>query len=183
MPRWQEFIFTVQYKSGRKNAGAVALSRCALRIPEDDTLLSYEDVLSLTCFSSSSFAAEQQRDPNACPLIRHLDGSDSSSDCGLIQPSKYFVLQNGVLFQKNYYSAEARSLSSVPDDLQGKCFRLYAMILQLIIWDFFKTYERVRRRYFYTKLHSFVYRHVTPCKECQRRKHPTSAPAGLLQLL
>lgn len=66
MLRLQGFDLTVRYKSGRKHADAYVLSRCALPTSEDDTLLSHEDVISLTPFDSTSFATDQLGDPHAC---------------------------------------------------------------------------------------------------------------------
>lgn len=44
-----------------------------------------------------------------------------------------------------------------------------------------RTYDRVRRRFFWPGLARSVRRYVAACEPCQRRKKPSSLPAGFLQ--
>lgn len=43
---------------------------------------------------------------------------------------------------------------------------------------FFKTYQRVHRRYFLQRLYSAVFKYVNPRQVCQRRKVRTPLPSG-----
>lgn len=94
MFRLQKFDITVTYKSRRRQQDADALSRCALSAPED-TLISHDDVLALSPFDVSSFAAEQLKDLDMSALIHHLDCSTTYSDNGFIRKSRHFVLLDG----------------------------------------------------------------------------------------
>lgn len=180
--RLQEFDITVLYKSGRKHADADALSRCALPI-SDDAGVSPDEISALISYDTRSFAAEQLHDPQVFKLMRHLDNTLPSSDRKFVRKSRHFVLRDGVLYRKNYASDGNRYLLVIPK-------HLWKDVLQSLHDDptaghlgFFKTYERVRQRYFWVRLYTYVYKYVTSCPQCQRRKAPTSPPAGLLQPL
>ncbi|GBN11437.1 Retrovirus-related Pol polyprotein from transposon 412 [Araneus ventricosus] len=46
---------------------------------------------------------------------------------------------------------------------------------------FAKTYDRIRRKFFWPGLYRSFRRYVSHCRECQRRKSPPQRPPGLLR--
>lgn len=178
--RLQEFDIAVQYKCGCKHADADALSRCPLPVSED-TLILHEDVVVLTPFDANSFILEQLKDPEASLLIHHLDGSYHSLDRKFVHKCAHFALRDGMLYRKNYSSEGARYLLFILSHLRKDVLVSLHDDPTAGHLGFFKTYERVRRRYFWPRLYTSVFKYVSSCVECQRRKSPTSTPTGLLQ--
>lgn len=183
--RLQEFDFTVHYKSGKKHQDADALSRCSLEpsaLDTADTALSYEDVMSLSEIDPLNFSHEQRKDELCKKLILHLDGSHPTEDKKLIRKSRQFVLHDGALYKRNFTPDGSRLLLVIPRHLRHA-------VLQTLHDDptsghlgFFKTYERIRPKFFWPSLYKSVHKYVSSCRMCQQRK-PAPASAGRLQPL
>lgn len=93
MSRFQEYDATVCYKSGHKYRDDGSLSCCPLAV-SDNTLLSDEDVGTLTAFHISSFATGQLRDSQISQLIRNLHGSTPSLDKNRIRKTPFRVFHS-----------------------------------------------------------------------------------------
>lgn len=194
--RLQEFDMTIKFKSGRLHSDADALSRCPLPsdVPSSDflsrtTVHSHAAISHLTPvpalpnFDATFLRAEQLKDPTFSRLILHLDGTTTSTDKKLLRQSRSFVLSDGVLYKRNYCPDGARLLLAVPKAIRQLVLRALHDDATAGHLGFFKTYDRVRKRYFWPRLYSTVLRYVNACLTCQRRKPPPGPPAGLLQPL
>lgn len=186
--RWvlslQQFDYTIKYKSGRKHRDADALSRCPLpsTLPPAKDIDTTIGALSLSPVSLPLLQEYQLEDPDFSAIIRHINGTAPSSDRKFQRKCKNFILLDATLYKRNFEPEGQRQLLAVPRNLRNQ-------ILQSLHDDptaghlgFYKTYDRVRRRYFWPRLYSSVHKYVSSCISCQRRK-PAPPAAGLLQPL
>nr|AHN53418.1 pol polyprotein [Nuttalliella namaqua] len=181
--RLQEFHISVYYKSGRRHRDADALSRCSL--PEDDpnSTLSLDEVLALTPYNSETFLADQLKDPFAAALINQLNGSSSSTNKKFLRQARHYVLSDNILYKKNYCPDGSRLLLVIPAHLKNEVLRSLHDDPTSGHLGFYKTYDRVRRRFFWPRQYSSVHKYVVSCPACQKRKPCPSPPAGQLQPL
>lgn len=90
-------------------------------------------------------------------LIHHLNDNMLSFDNRCIRKSQHFVILDGVLYRSNNSSQDARRLFVIPPRFRKEVLTSildYPMAGHLRV---FKTYGRIRRRYFLSPLYSFVY--------------------------
>jgi hypothetical protein len=162
--RWQEilseFDFTIEYKPGKKNVVADALSR---RADHKETLaaVSSANVASLRTEIKDGYA----NDP-ACKKI-------------LERPNEHkeFTVENGMIYkQQRMY---------VPNNMDIKKRILYehhdAPTAGHV--GVTKTTRNVSRLFYWPKLHQEVKQYVLSCLPCQSNKPSNQTPVGLLQPL
>lgn len=186
--RWvlslQQFDYTIKYKSGRKHRDADALSRCPLptsppTVPDAEASI---NALSLPPVDLPALQEHQLNDPDFSPIICHLNGTVPSSDRKLQRKCKNFKLLDATLYKRNYNPEGQRLLLAIPRNLRHEVLRSLHDDATAGHLSFYKTYDRIRRRYFWPRLYSTVYKYVSSCIPCQRRK-PSPPSAGLLQPL
>lgn len=174
--RLQEFDITICYKSGKTHMDADCLSRNPVILDgetfdEDTTLATLENV---------DMAIEQSKD-NVCTkifaFIRNLTGSSKKRN----NKYKNFQIENGVLYKKNYNPIGNRWLIVLPASLKMEV--LFKLHDDPISGHFgiYRTWDRVRNRFFWPGMHKDVVSYVNSCIDCQRRKKSSLSPAGLLQ--
>ncbi|UYV66538.1 hypothetical protein LAZ67_4002004, partial [Cordylochernes scorpioides] len=165
LARWalklQEYDINIVYKSGRKHKDADCLSRSPLA----DTAEIEGHITSI-----QDIAEEQSKDPHLVGIREKLANENL----------KGYQMIGGVLYKKNY-------------DPEGKPW-LLVFLKQMrheILKDvhdtpmaghlgFAKTYDRVRKRFYWPGLYRTVSQYIAHCKECQRRKGVPQKPPGLL---
>lgn len=162
--RLQEFNFTVKYKSGRKHSDADALSRCPLPCDASNSPDVVNDVICpLTPVDFPSFCEAQLRDPWYTTLIRHLNGTQPSSNKMFLRKIEQFTLCDGVLYKRNYCPTGRRLLLAIPGPYRQEILRTLHDDPTSGHLGFFKTYERIHHRYFWPRLYSTVLKYVNSC--------------------
>jgi hypothetical protein len=170
--RWLETLqsvtYEVKYKPGKTNVVADALSR----IPNINSI----SVLSTLDLDNLTFLYQQ--DPYFAPILETLQNLGNASEKSLAR-AKHFELQGNRIYLKE------GNRMAIPKDK-----RLRTQILQehhdINISGHFgidKTYESLRRNYYWPKMGKDVYKFITTCDSCQRNKPSNQQPAGLLQPL
>lgn len=178
--RLQEFDFTVKFKSGRKHSDADSLSRH----PADPSrAFDAPTIAVLDNVTARSLRDEQLKDPHFSALILHLDGTTPTTDKSLSRKSSHYTLRDGVLYKLNYSPDGDRLLLAVPKLYRHDILRQLHDDPAAGHLGFFKTYHRVRHRYFWPRLYSHVARYVASCLACQQRKPQSPPSPGLLQPL
>lgn len=173
--RLQEYSFSVFYKSGRLHQDADCLSRYPVDPP--DTLEDEPDTFVLAITDFVHIADEQRRDSSLRPII---DGLNSPHP----DPSlRMFVLHNDTLHRYNARPDGAELLLVVPAHLRSTVLRQLHDAPTAGHLGVSRTYDRIRRRFFWPGLYRSVRQYVAACDLCQRRKTPALLPAGSLQPL
>ncbi|UYV66544.1 hypothetical protein LAZ67_4002015 [Cordylochernes scorpioides] len=163
--RLQEFDVTVVYKSGRKHQDADCLSRSPLEYSEDME----EDIPSIVTLQN--FSEEQMNDQ----AIRKIADKLQSS------PNNSFVKIDNTLYRKNYDPMGKPWLFVVPRHLRQELLKNFHDSPTAGHLGFTKTYDRIRKKYYWPGMYRTVRRYVAHCSDCQRRKHQPQLPSGHLQ--
>lgn len=94
---------------------------------------------------------------------------------------RHFVLQDGVLYRRNFHPDGPELLLVIPRQLRRPVlFELHDAPTAGHL-GVSRTYDRIRRRFYWPGLLRSVRRYVSACDSCQRRKTPQMFPAGHLQ--
>ncbi|UYV71403.1 hypothetical protein LAZ67_8003004, partial [Cordylochernes scorpioides] len=163
--RLQEFDVTVVYKSGRKHQDADCLSRSPLEYSEDME----EDIPSIVTLQN--FSEEQMNDQ----AIRKIADKLQSS------PNNSFVKIDNTLYRKNYDPMGKPWLLVIPRHLRQELLKNFHDSPTAGHLGFTKTYDRIRKKYYWPGMYRTVRRYVAHCSDCQRRKHQPQLPSGHLQ--
>lgn len=171
--RLQEYTFSVLYKSRRLHQDADSLSRHPVDRPD---LSGASSDVSLFAISDLLNIAEEQRRDASLRLI--FDGLESATP----DPSlRAYAIRDGTLYYRNFRADGPELLLVIPQHLRAAILHQLHDVPTAGHLGITRTYDRVRRRFFWPGLYKSVPRYVTACDLCQRRKTPTTLPTGQLQ--
>ncbi|UYV77347.1 hypothetical protein LAZ67_15000588, partial [Cordylochernes scorpioides] len=164
--RLQEFDVTVVHKSGRKHQDADCLSRSPLNCSEDIE----EDIPCIVALQN--FGREQMKDPDLTKIADKIQQETSN---------KSFIKINDTLHKKNYDPMGREWLLVVPRHLRPEILRNLHDSPTSGHLGFTKTYDRIRKKFYWPGMYRNVRKYVAHCPDCQRRKRQPQLPPGLLQ--
>ncbi|GFX02860.1 hypothetical protein TNCV_4438421 [Trichonephila clavipes] len=162
--RLQEHDFDVKYKTGKKHSDADALSRNPV---EEETETS-DKFLAVT--TSMNLAMEQKKDQDLAKL-KLLSNSSKTEE---------FRFIDGILCRKNFDPDGKLWLPVIPKHLRADILRHFHDAPTAGHLGFAKTYDRIRKRFYWPGMYRNVVRYVMHCRECQRRKSVPQRPPGRL---
>ncbi|UYV80731.1 hypothetical protein LAZ67_19001552, partial [Cordylochernes scorpioides] len=164
LARWalklQEFDVTVIYKSGRKHKDADCLSRSPLENDPPSAVMSLTNV-----------DIEQTKDPDLAKTIDNLNSGYTR---------KEFSIIDGILYKKNYSTTGRPWLMMIPKHLRSEVMADLHDAPTAGHLGFARTYDKVKKRFYWPGLYRTVRQYVSHCRECQRRKKLPRRPAGQL---
>ncbi|UYV66976.1 hypothetical protein LAZ67_4003508, partial [Cordylochernes scorpioides] len=164
LARWalklQEFDVTVIYKSGRKHKDADCLSRSPLENDPPSAVMSLTNV-----------DIEQTKDPDLAKIIDNLNSGYTR---------KEFSIIDGILYKKNYSTTGRPWLMMIPKHLRSEVMADLHDAPTAGHLGFARTYDKVKKRFYWPGLYRTVRQYVSHCRECQRRKKLPRRPAGQL---
>ncbi|UYV79636.1 K02A2.6-like, partial [Cordylochernes scorpioides] len=160
--RLQEFDISIVYKSGKKHQDADCLSRNPLLDTHENNI---PELISIT-----DVRKEQEKDDQ---ITKIYHGSQSKGDGD-------FKLIEGILYRKNYDPMGKMWLLVVSKQMRIDILREAHDSPMAGHLGFAKTYDRVRKKYFWPGMYRSVKQYVSHCRECQRRKGSTGRPPGQL---
>ncbi|UYV80895.1 K02A2.6-like, partial [Cordylochernes scorpioides] len=163
--RLQEFDVTVVYKSGRKHQDADCLSRSPLEYSEDME----EDIPSIVTLQN--FSEEQMNDQALRKIADQLQST----------PNNTFVKIDNTVYRKNYDPMGKPWHLVVPRHLRQELLKNFHDSPTAGHLGFTKTYDRIRKKYYWPGMYRTVRKYVAHCSDCQRRKHQPQLPSGHLQ--
>lgn len=147
--RWalslQEYTFSVAYKSGRLHQDADCLSRLPVDPPDTCTFDSDACVMALSDFLH--IGQEQRRDPSLRRIIEQIESANAD-------PSLHaFLLQDGVLYRRNFRSDGPALLLAVPEHMQLSVLQQLHDVPTAGHLGLTRTYDRTRRRFYWPGLY------------------------------
>uniref|UniRef100_A0A6G5ABQ2 RNA-directed DNA polymerase n=1 Tax=Rhipicephalus microplus TaxID=6941 RepID=A0A6G5ABQ2_RHIMP len=137
--RLQEFSYSVVYKSGHLHRDADCLSRYPVDDPEDTDEPTENSILSVSDFLN--IGEEQKRDPELLDIISRMESSTNDASV------RYFVIQKGVLYRRNFRLDGPDLLIVVPKHLRRCVLTELHDAPTAGHLGVSRTYERVRRRF------------------------------------
>ncbi|GFW10317.1 transposon Ty3-I Gag-Pol polyprotein [Trichonephila clavipes] len=162
--RLQEHDFDVKYKTGKKHSDADALSRN----PVEEETETPDKFLAVT--TSMNLAMEQKKDQDLAKL-KLLSNSSKNEE---------FRFIDGILCRKNFDPDGKLWLPVIPKHLRADILRHFHDAPTAGHLGFAKTYDRIRKRFYWPGMYRNVVRYVMHCRECQRRKSVPQRPPGHL---
>ncbi|GFU78584.1 transposon Tf2-6 polyprotein [Trichonephila clavipes] len=162
--RLQEHDFDVKYKTGKKHSDAGALSRN----PVEEETETPDKFLAVT--TSMNLAMEQKKDQDLVKL-KLLSNSSKNEE---------FRFIDGILCRKNFDPDGKLWLPVIPKHLRADILRHFHDAPTAGHLGFAKTYDRIRKRFYWPGMYRNVVRYVMHCRECQRRKSVPQRPPGRL---
>ncbi|GFX39158.1 transposon Tf2-9 polyprotein [Trichonephila clavipes] len=162
--RLQEHDFDVKYKTGKKHSDADALSRN----PVEEETETPDKFLAVT--TSMNLAVEQKKDQDL-EKLKLLSNSSKNEE---------FRFIDGILCRKNFDPDGKLWLPVIPKHLRADILRHFHDAPTAGHLGFAKTYDRIRKRFYWPGMYRNVVRYVMHCRECQRRKSVPQRPPGRL---
>ncbi|KAI1303655.1 Transposon Ty3-G Gag-Pol polyprotein [Halotydeus destructor] len=186
LARWAielaEFNFDIRYKSGCVHKDADCLSRYPVDTPanEEERMI---QVLQIQAPTKDDLVAKQDAEDD----LKHLKYLCRTYD---VQPSKErcrvakYTVVDGVLYRKKRSSnGDIKLVPVIPKAMREDILYHYHDDPTAGHLGYHKTLDRVRDRFYFAKMAKYVRRYVQTCIDCQTKKYPAVAPAGLLQPL
>ncbi|GFU82592.1 hypothetical protein TNCV_685681 [Trichonephila clavipes] len=162
--RLQEHVFEVKYKTGKKHSDADALSRN----PVEEETETPDRFLAVT--TSMNLAMEQKKDQDLAKLKLLSNSSKTkNSDSSTVSFAGRIFDPDGKLW-----------LPVIPKHLRADILRHFHDAPTAGHLGFAKTYDRIRKRFYWPGMYRNVVRYVMHCRECQRRKSVPQRPPGRL---
>lgn len=163
--RLQEYDFSVVYKSGKKHQDADSLSRN----PIEGENFSSEEMNVLSSFKN--IMEEQMKDANLVEIMKSKRTDTVKTN---------YELVDGILCKKNFDPDGKMWLPLIPKHLRKDILQYFHDSLTAGHLGFARTYDRIRKRFYWPGLYRTVRRYVMHCRDCQRRKAVPQKPPGHL---
>ncbi|GFU16812.1 hypothetical protein TNCV_923151 [Trichonephila clavipes] len=161
--RLQEHDFDVKYKTGKKHSDADALSRNPVEEETETSDKFFHD-------EYEPCDGTEKKDQDLAKL-KLLSNSSKNEE---------FRFIDGILCRKNFDPDGKLWLPVIPKHLRADILRHFHDAPTAGHLGFAKTYDRIRKRFYWPGMYRNVVRYVMHCRECQRRKSVPQRPPGRL---
>ena len=160
--RLMEFDFQIRFKNGRIHKNVDCLSRYPSDRGSCDVLDEFP-LYSLISEEEVDLIKSQEQDPWVNKLKKKLIESDP-----IIK--KYYTIEDNLVYFKTSNPFEERVRLCVPASMRKDLIFFYHDHIFSGHLGISKTYEKLKRKYFWTNMRRNVIDHVTSCHCCQMRK-------------
>ena len=180
----EEYEFEIYYKPGTLNGAADCLSRYPAGWKLMNEKYEKSTINNIICFSENLNIKDlirlQREDKNLKMIIDMLKNQEVLSKKKLKFVSK-FSLQNDVLYKQVFINGYPRLVICIPQKLRFDVLRNYHDLLPNAHLGYFKTVNKIRERFWWKNMDSFIRQYLRTCDLCERRKVPRTKPSGLAQ--
>ena len=185
LTRWllylQQFDITIRYRSGRSNTNADVMSRCQISNDATVTLHAGEDdsmfVHGVTVFGDADTLKREQETDEVTGSILHSIKDGKRLSAKLERWNKFSIV-DGILCRQSTRFPNSKLQVVVPEGLRAVIIdQLHAKSGHLGVY---KTFGKVRERFFWPGYEKDVWEAVEKCGVCQRSNHPVPKPQAPL---
>ena len=183
LARWTETLkaydFKIEYRPGKSNANADALSRMPVI-----------NVISPPKFELANMVELQGKDQTLAQLIRYLRTGElpgnSSDDRRIFSKADQYVLQDGILYHlysptTPYRRQETRCQLVIPRNLIDEVLTSMHDDITAGHLGIAKTYDKIRQRYFWEGMYKDITHWIETCKDCASKKSPKRTATAPMQ--
>ena len=183
LARWTETLkaydFKVEYRPGKSNTNADALSRMPV-----------VSVISPPKFEFANIKELQNKDQSIAQLVTYLQTGElpgnSSDDRKLISKADQYVLQDGILYHlysptTPYRRQETRCQLVIPRNLIDEILVSMHDDVTAGHLGVAKTYDKIRQRYFWEGMYKDITHWIETCKDCASKKSPKRTATAPMQ--
>ncbi|CAH2208856.1 jg14098, partial [Pararge aegeria aegeria] len=164
--RWwgtmQEYDFNIIYKPGATMGHVDALSR---------NPIADKEVLDILNIDSNWIVTVQQSDPELQRIVNILNDPETKN---LAELKNNFIVKRGLLYRNT--SDGERWV--VPKGVRWQILK--ANHDNIGHFGFDKTFDKIRRQYWFAKMRRFIKKYIDSCLECAHHKIPSGKKAGEL---
>ncbi|CAK1597933.1 unnamed protein product [Parnassius mnemosyne] len=174
--RWwismQEYDFTIEYRPGNKMAYVDALSRNPIRtdVHNNENRI---DVLFVN--NDAWLGTVQSSDPELQRIVKILQDPESEH---VVEIKNNFTLKNGKLYRIVKKNDTVTLLWVVPKSVRWQILKMNHD--NNGHFGFEKTYERIKRIYWFKNMRKFTKKYCKACLECAHNKIPAGPREGML---
>ena len=174
LARWTETLkaydFKVEYRPGKCNANADALSRMPII-----------SAISPPKFELANMAELQSKEQALAQLVKYLQTGEllgnSSDDRKIVSKADQYVLQDGILYHlysptTPYRRQETRCQLVIPRNLIDEVLTSMHDDVTAGHLGVAKTYDKIRQRYFWEGMYKDITHWIETCKDCASKKSP-----------
>lgn len=184
LARWalklMEYDYTIRHKQGRLHVVPDCLSRnpCEVEDPRDEDRTNEIPMLALGLQDLSQMQQQDEECKRISAAVRDPEKAASRDR----RMCRSYVIEDGVLYRKNTAHLGGAKLLVVPKELRKEIlFECHDSPLSGGHLGFSKTFTKIKSRYYWPEILKDTEKYVKTCLDCQTRKTPKQAPAGLLQ--
>ena len=183
LARWTETLkaydFKIEYRPGRSNANADALSRMPI-----------VSAISAPRFELANMPELQSKDPDLAQLVNYLQTGklpgNSSDDRKVLAKADQYVLQDGILYHlfspsTPYRRQETRCQLVIPRNLIDEVLTSMHDDVVAGHLGIAKTYDKIRQRYFWQGMYKDITHWIETCKDCASKKSPKRTATAPMQ--
>lgn len=182
--RWalklMEFDYTIRHKQGKLHVVPDCLSR---NYTDQGGLQDELDIneIPILALEMEDIGKLQEGDPQCRSIIEAVKKPDEATSAER-RLARSFVIENGILYKKNVAHLGHEKLLVVPTGIRHEVMtECHDSPLSGGHLGFTKTFFKIKSRYYWPKMLKEVEKYVKSCVDCQSRKTPKRAGAGLLQ--
>lgn len=184
--RWwiamQEFDFTIEYRKGLKMAHVDALSRNPVdnKDPpsrDDDSYIFHVniDVCNIDVDDERWLQTVQQADAELQRIVEILKDPASNN---IVEVKNNFTIKNGRLYRVVKKESHVHLLWAVPKSVRWQIVKSNHDDVGHFGFD--KTYDRVRKVYWFKNMRRFIRKYCKSCLHCAHNKVPGGPKEGML---
>ena len=170
----------IKYKSGKSNTNTDVMSRSWTSSESQRTSPEKEDLVFANGISVLGEADTMKREQAADEFMARLIQSirDGKQSLGELERGSRFLMADGVLCRQPTNSPNPRLQIVAPKSLRGLIFdQLHVKSGHLGVY---KTFQKVRERFFWPGYERDIREEVEKCEACQRRNNPVPQPRAPL---
>lgn len=184
--RWwiamQEFDFDIEYRAGVKMAHVDALSRNPIDVPDppsrdEDVNIFRIEVLGVASISTDDnwLQTVQQADSELQRIVNILKDPENDN---VVEIKNNFIYKNDKLYRKVKKDDTVQLLWVVPKSVRWQILKSNHDDVGHFGYD--KTYERVKKVYWFKNMRKFVKKYCKSCLHCAHNKVPGGPKEGYL---